>query len=146
MSGFGVFPLVITGKFWCKAHLCSNLPEGFKTRFSWDKNIVTASKLAQQLKTLASKPGNLSSIHGTHMIEGENYPPEVVFWPLTCVVTHTCEHIQREINIKIFWLCSQLPHCYNLFMELPFCCSNTTLTHLDIIDRRLTTGYLFHLT
>lgn len=35
--------------------------------------------MAQWAKPLASKPNNLSSLRGTHMMEGENQPPGIIF-------------------------------------------------------------------
>lgn len=37
--------------------------------------------MAHSLKVLASNPENLSSISGTHIIEGKNQLLEVVLWP-----------------------------------------------------------------
>lgn len=55
------------------------------TRYSgWQSNLV--------VKSLATRPDNMSSILGTHMVKRENWLPEVVhtfILPNVCVHTHT---------------------------------------------------------
>jgi hypothetical protein len=51
--------------------------------------------MAQLLKVLAAKPDDLSSIPGTHVVEGKSRRPQVVLWPPQVhygIHTHT-EHI-----------------------------------------------------
>lgn len=38
----------------------------------------TSFKIAQQIKVLAKKPGDLSLIPGTHIVEGENQVHQVI--------------------------------------------------------------------
>lgn len=51
--------------------------------------------MAQQIKTLADKPGGLSSVPGTQEVEGENWPLQVVlrlphiYRALACIYTVT---------------------------------------------------------
>lgn len=37
--------------------------------------------MAQQIKTLAANPDDLSSIPGTHIVEEESQPSQAVLWP-----------------------------------------------------------------
>ena len=41
-----------------------------------------AGKIAQQVKVLASNPEDFRMILGSHILGGENWPPQVVPWPL----------------------------------------------------------------
>lgn len=41
-------------------------------------SIIRASKMAQWMKVLATKPENLSSVSGIHTVEGKNQLPEAV--------------------------------------------------------------------
>lgn len=51
--------------------------------------------MTQQIKTLADKPGSLSSVPGTQEVEGENWPLQVVlqlphiYMALACIYTVT---------------------------------------------------------
>ena len=49
---------------------------------------VWASEMAQQVKVLASKPDNLSSIPETSVMEGENQLYKVVIFPLQFLLWH----------------------------------------------------------
>lgn len=40
-----------------------------------------ATEMAQGIEALAAKPGDLSSIPRTHMVEGEKCLLQVVLWP-----------------------------------------------------------------
>jgi hypothetical protein len=40
-----------------------------------------ASKMAQSVEALAAEADNLSLIHQAHIVEGDNSPLQVVFWP-----------------------------------------------------------------
>lgn len=39
--------------------------------------------MAQQVRVLATKSDNLSSVPQTHMVEGKKQRPKVVLWPVT---------------------------------------------------------------
>ena len=47
------------------------------------RNTLRTFKIAQQIKVLAKKPGDLSLIPGTHIVEGENQLHQVILWPST---------------------------------------------------------------
>lgn len=44
----------------------------------YEKTFKGASERAQQIKALAAKPDNPSSIPGKHIVEGENLLPQVI--------------------------------------------------------------------
>lgn len=50
------------------------------------REFLKASEMAQQVEALATKPENLSSISGTHMMEGANSFPQVTHNLYMCIM------------------------------------------------------------
>lgn len=62
-------------------------------------NFMEASEIAQQVKALAAKPDNLSSIPERYMVEGENHLLQEFSDLHTCARAHTCPHLHTHTHV-----------------------------------------------
>lgn len=56
------------------------------------------TEMAQWEKVLAAKHEDPSPVPETHLVEGENQLPQVLFWPQTYTVAHIC--VKTHIHNK----------------------------------------------
>lgn len=65
------------------------------------RNRKGGGKMVWQIRMLAAKPDNLSSILGTYMVEGETWLLQVALWPAHTCLTSPLSETQELV--RLFW-------------------------------------------
>ena len=123
---------------------------GSSNSFGLKTETFRAGKMAQWMRVLTTKPGNLSSIPRTHMVEGENRLLQVVLWSshtyrskLTITHTHTHTHTHTQINKcnKNSYVLTKCKEGRNKFLLSPKACPKQkffeTLFHISQVGLEL---------
>lgn len=86
------FSLSLKGQVtWCLSFL--DLP--------WEMTAHCTGAVALLLKALATKPEDLSSNPRTHLVQGENWLPQVLFWPNSVYSLSAWAHFSESWNSSL---------------------------------------------
>lgn len=88
------------------------------------KHYHTVSEMAQEVRVLANKSENPSSVLGIHMVERENWLLKTVFWISTLMPWHMRVHAHTHTK----WMFKRISHI--VFTD---CYHNWTLRAYDIL-------------